>query len=107
MRSAFALTFLLVVPSVSFAQTEEMIKAIAKTFEDVRIGAAAVEAWGVKDCPFDLRGWFKMIQLLSDRGDLPDGEDPARYVGSMTAMQLRLGGELSKEARTNLGDVMK
>ena len=38
----------------------DYLKENAITFEDVRIGAAAVEAWGVKDCPFDLKPWFKI-----------------------------------------------
>jgi hypothetical protein len=45
-------------PKAEFAKALEYLQANAKSFEEVRIGAAAVEAWGVKDCPFDLKPWL-------------------------------------------------
>ena len=45
------------IPKEKFAKAMDYLKENAKTFEDVRIGAAAVEAWGVKDCPFKLTEW--------------------------------------------------
>ena len=45
------------IPHEKYAKAMDYLKENAKTFEEVRIGAAAVEAWGVKDCPFDLKEW--------------------------------------------------
>ena len=48
------------IPKEKFAKAMDYLKENAKTFEDVRIGAAAVEAWGVKDCPFKFDEWMKI-----------------------------------------------
>src|SRR5262245_20605794 len=48
------------IPHEKYAKAMDYLKENAKTFEEVRIGAAAVEAWGVKDCPFKLDEWFKI-----------------------------------------------
>ena len=64
----------------------------AKTFEDVRIGAAAVEVWGVKKCPFDLEPWFRIAK--ADDAFSPENifqMGLARAVGSSVAFALRLG----------------
>jgi hypothetical protein len=83
------------IPHDKYAKAMDYLKANAKTFEEVRIGAAAVEAWGVKDCPFDLKPWFK---VADDFGRLPARDEPedggARNTGSLTALVLRLGFEL-------------
>src|SRR5438093_1006298 len=88
-----SLVLVLLLPSVSFAQTEEMVyrKENATTFEEVRIGAAAVEAWGVKDCPFDLKPWQE-IAVKDVNPKLPAiNNGGARVIGSVTAFTLRLG----------------
>ena len=56
------------IPKEKYAKAMDYLKANAKTFEEVRIGAAAVEAWGVKDCPFELEPWFQVgsDELLSE-----------------------------------------
>ena len=83
------------IPHEKYAKAMDYLKENAKTFEEVRIGAAAVEAWGVKECPFDLKPWFK---VADDFGRSPardaakDGG--ARNTGSLTALVLRLGFEL-------------
>ena len=80
------------IPHEKYAKAMDYLKDNAKTFEEVRIGAAAVEAWGVKDCPFKLDEWVK----IADRhGKNIGGDDPAdggaREIGSIAAMWLRLG----------------
>lgn len=81
------------IPHDKYAKAMDYLKANAKTFEEVRIGAAAVEAWGVKDCPFKLDEWK---EIAKDQGmkkatieALKDGE--ARSLGSVVAFNLRLG----------------
>jgi hypothetical protein len=80
------------IPKDKYAKAMDYLKENAKTFEDVRIGAAAVEAWGVKDCPFDLKPWVKVAEEFAAQAD--PKEDPARGAGSVAAMYLRLNREL-------------
>ncbi len=82
------------IPREKYAKAMDYLKENAKTFEEVRIGAAAVEAWGVKDCPFDLKPWFEVGNRFFDA--IKNGQKPvdsARDWGSWTAMHLRLGGK--------------
>ncbi|OWK35879.1 prenyltransferase/squalene oxidase repeat-containing protein [Fimbriiglobus ruber] len=82
------------VPKTKFAKALTYLKDNAKTFEDVRIGAAAVEAWCVKDCPFDLAPWIKIADDFAAK-ELPDPKDGgARETGSVVAFYLRLGKAL-------------
>jgi hypothetical protein len=82
------------VPKEKYAKAVDYLRANAKTFEEVRIGAAAVEAWGVKDVPFDLRPWLEVADEFGRRklGDPQDGG--ARDAGSLAALRLRLGQRL-------------
>jgi prenyltransferase beta subunit len=82
------------IPREKFAKAMDYLKDHAKTFEEVRIAAAAVEAWGVKDCPFDLKPWFKIAEdfAATPAGDPQDGQ--ARNTASLVAMLLRLGKPL-------------
>lgn len=81
------------VPKARFRKALDYLKDNAKTFEEIRIAAAAVEAWGVKDSPFDLGPWLD----IAKREVGPDGfagktaDAQARDTASVIAMQLRLG----------------
>jgi hypothetical protein len=86
------------IPKEKYAKAMDYLKENAKTFEDVRIGAAAVEAWGVKDCPFKLAEWVKIADKQAfpinpmptfSPESLLDGE--ARELGSFVAFNVRLG----------------
>ncbi|MCI0703545.1 MAG: terpene cyclase/mutase family protein [Planctomycetia bacterium] len=79
------------IPKAKFAKAMDYLKENAKTFEEVRIGAAAVEAWGVKDCPFKLEPWFEIAGKYSqDTFKGPPGAEHAREAGSLLAFMLRL-----------------
>jgi prenyltransferase beta subunit len=79
------------VPKAKFAKAMDYLKDNARTFEDVRIGAAAVEAWGVKDCPFKLDDWHA-IAINGINPKLPPiNSGGARIIGSITAFTIRLG----------------
>lgn len=80
------------IPHEKYAKAMDYLKANAKTFEEVRIGAAAVEAWGVKECPFKLDAWVKTAEEFAVEPN--PKEDIARGAGSVTALLLRLGQEL-------------
>jgi prenyltransferase beta subunit len=84
------------IPHDKFAKAMDYLQQHAKTFEEVRIGAAAVEAWGVKDCPFKLDSWhdvankyMKAFPTELSIKKMQDGE--ARDWGSVIAFDLRLG----------------
>ena len=80
------------VPRATFAAAMGYLKANAKTFEEVRLGAAAVEAWGLKDCPFALDDWIQVANRhAAGLGDSPPQEGRARAAGSLTPLMLRLG----------------
>jgi hypothetical protein len=79
------------IPREKFAKAMGYLKANAKTFDDVRIAVAAVEAWGVKDCPFDLTPWLDTAKEFGLQKCLDPKNGGARTVGSIAAMQLRLG----------------
>jgi hypothetical protein len=76
------------IPREKYAKAMDYLKANAKTFEEVRIGAGAVEAWGVKDCPFDLAPWAEIVYLSVEK---LDHKPPAQLAGSVAAFYLRLG----------------
>lgn len=84
------------VPKEKIAKAMDYLQANAVSFEEVRIAAAAVEAWGVKDCPFKLDEWFKVAAPYATAADPKD--DSARVVGSAVAMLLRLGQKLPLES---------
>ncbi len=76
------------IPHEKYAKAMDYLKDNAKTFEEVRIAAAAVEAWGVKDCPFKLNEWFR----LADAAGAEMKRDDVRIIGSLAAFWLRLSG---------------
>jgi prenyltransferase beta subunit len=82
------------VPKEKFAKAMDYLKENAKTFEEVRIAAAAVEAWGVKDCPFKLDEWFKVAKAFGSDIRREPNDGGARDAGAAVAMWLRLGREL-------------
>jgi prenyltransferase beta subunit len=68
----------------------DYLKENAKNFEEVRIGAGAVEAWGVKDCPFKFDEWMKIITKGSGEKNPPIHDGGARILGSTVAFLYRL-----------------
>jgi prenyltransferase beta subunit len=77
------------VPREKFRKALDYIRENAKTFEEIRLGAGAVEAWGVKDCPFDLTPWLKAAEEYAAQHK----ESEIRETGSWVAMKLRLGAK--------------
>lgn len=85
------------VPKERYRKALDYLKENAKTFEEVRIAAAGVEAWGVKDSPFELRPWINLAwdQMKDKQPDARDGG--ARTAGSAVALVARLGGRVSAQ----------
>jgi prenyltransferase beta subunit len=86
------------IPPQEYARSWEYLQRHAKSFEEVRIAAAAVEAAGVKNCPFDIRPWIaqghKAAEQALQRNPAQGG---ARDLGSAVALILRLGGDVTSE----------
>jgi prenyltransferase beta subunit len=78
------------VPEGKFPKAVEYLYKNAKTFEEVRIGAAALEALNKK--PEWVKEWFKIQNDEIMKGPIDSAKDGgAREVGSHVAMRLRLG----------------
>ena len=89
------------IPHEKYAKAMDYLKENAKTFEEVRIGAAAVEAWGVKDCPFELKPWRRIANGFAGMDALDAKDGGARNTGSLVAFVLRLGQDLPRGADVN------
>ncbi len=89
------------IPKEKFAKAMDYLKENAKTFEEVRIGAAAVEAWGVKDCPFKLEQWQAVATKEISTKLPPIRDGGARMIGSITAFTWRLGLQKDTDSKPN------
>lgn len=90
--------FELDIPRAKVAKAMEFLARNARTFEDVRIGAAAVEAWGLKDCPFQVEPWVEIaLKHFSKLGFSPAQVEGARDAGSLAPFMLRMGAAVGKE----------
>jgi hypothetical protein len=86
------------IPKEKYRKAMEYLGVNAKTFEEVRIAAAAVEAFGVKECGIDLNPWVRaaefelnLIPEAQSRTRPHESDGKARAVGSAAALPLRLG----------------
>jgi hypothetical protein len=85
-------------PADRFPKAVEYLHAHARTFEDVRIGAAALEALNQR--PDWLPEWFKLADAQTNAdGTAGKGDGTARDTGSVAAMRLRLGQEVPHRAK--------
>lgn len=78
-----------------YAKAMEYLKENAKTFEDYRLGAAAIEAFGVKESGIDIKKWTE--DALEKWLDAADAS--ARGSASLHALTLRLGVEMKADER--------
>jgi len=98
----------LAIPPEKYAKALFYLRDHARSFEEVRIAAAAVEAWGVRDCPFDLAPWFRAAdQAYADASQVDPKGGGARQVGSAAALLARLGREPGTKARADMLDWMR
>ncbi|MCS6866275.1 MAG: prenyltransferase/squalene oxidase repeat-containing protein [Gemmataceae bacterium] len=96
------------IPREKIAKAMDYLKDNAKTFEEIRIAAAAVEAWGVKDCPFDLKPWLVDGPKLASHGSFLDPRDGgARQIGSVTALLLRLGSTIRPDDQKRIVQALR
>ena len=78
------------IPESKFPMAIDFLETEAKTFEDVRIGAAALESLKAKPKWIDKWNMMANKQLNND-GTAGKGENRARDTASVAAMKLRLG----------------
>jgi hypothetical protein len=88
------------VPKERYRKALDYLKENAKTFEEVRIAAAGVEAWGVKDSPFDLTPWLDVARAEVKAVPANAQDGGARAVGSVAALLMRLGAPVGNQERT-------
>jgi len=68
----------------------------AKTFEEIRIAAAGIEALGKQ--PPEAAGWLKRIEKERNKDGTFGGPGDARSTGGATVIVLRLGGKVEHPA---------
>jgi len=92
------------IPHDKFKGAMDYLGKNAKEFEDVRLSAAAVEAWGVKNCPFKLDVWLEVAEahlkaafMATGKSEVRNG-GTARDIGGATALKLRLGAVEQRKA---------
>lgn len=96
------------IPKEKYAKALDYLKANAKTFEEVRVACAAVEAWGPKDCPVDIKPWLAAGDAHRAAATAAADDGTAREVGSAAAMPLRLGiPRRSLDGAAKLDDILQ
>lgn len=75
------------IDKAKYKKAMEYLKENAKTFDDYRLGAAAIEAYGVKESGIDVKKW---IEAAYNQW-LDGGDSSARAFASLWALKVRLG----------------
>ena len=77
-----------------FPQALDYLKQNAKSFDDVRIGAAALESLNKK--PDWVNAWYKFAdaQMINEDGTAGEPDSVSRDTASVLAMKMRLGEKL-------------
>ncbi|CAN5322917.1 hypothetical protein BH11PLA2_BH11PLA2_00840 [soil metagenome] len=85
-------------PAGTYPRSLDYLKANAATFEDVRIGAAAMDS--LKKKPEWVDAWIKLANAqLNNDGTAGKGDGQARDTASVAAMKLRLGYPLANKTK--------
>ncbi len=86
------------IPKQKFPKVLDYLKENAKTFDDVRIGAAALEA--LKEKPVWVDRWIEIstVYVKSLHDTVSDPAENKQITGSVGAMWLRLGRTLNETA---------
>ena len=84
-------------PSGTYPRSLDYLKANASTFEEVRIGAAALDSLPKK--PVWIDAWIKLADTqLNNDGTAGKVDGQARDTASVAAMKLRLGYPLANKS---------
>lgn len=94
------------IEKAKYKKAMEYLKENAKTFEELRLTAAAIEAFGLKESAYTPDDWWgpfnaqmKDFAHLLDSDDTTPPEDAARDVGSLAAAFWRVGVEPSRKTK--------
>jgi prenyltransferase beta subunit len=84
----------------------EFFEMNAKTFEEIRIAAAGLEAMGRSSAK--TKDWLKTLaEMRNDDGTFGKDQDRPRATGSAVACQLRLGEQLTTKNRVDILVVLR
>jgi prenyltransferase beta subunit len=94
------------IDKAKYKKAMEYLKANAKTFEDYRLAAAAIEAFGVKESGIDVDDWVGKT-VAAAFAAVPISDWTPRVRASLAAARLRLGNELHAiERETDLKPIL-
>lgn len=86
------------IEKAKYKKAMEYLDDHAQLFEEFRIGAAAIEAFGAKGSAIDIPGWLRSAAIESNRVE-PKVKPNARDVASLVALNLRLGQAMEANER--------
>ncbi len=92
-------------PREPLAKVFDSLQTTAKSFEELRLVAAAIEAWGPKECPYKPEEYLKALapfrlEYLNAEQAQAKPTESARMVASVTASVLRVSSELTEKEAT-------
>lgn len=93
------------IPKEKYKKAMEYLKENAKTFEDYRIGAAAIEAYGVKESGLDCVRWLE--SATKDEKSPTKTSPNARDTASLVALAERLGVKLDAVDRPEMLSIIR
>jgi hypothetical protein len=79
------------IPKEKYKKAMTYLMENAKEFEQVRIGAAAVEAFGVEESGLELKPWFQLAESALAKAPANAKNGGARDVASAASLLARLG----------------
>ena len=86
------------IDKAKYTKAMEYLGDNVKTFEDYRLGGAAIEAFGAEASGIDVPNWLRWAAIESNRVE-PKAKPNARDAASYAALCLRLGQEWSAGER--------
>ncbi len=90
------------IDKAKYKKAMEYLKENAKTFEDYRIGAAAIEAYGLKEGGLDATDWVNAAVKVID----VDSKTPRGFASAM-ALRVRLGFKLDDTQRLGARTILR
>jgi hypothetical protein len=93
------------IEKAKYKKAMDYLKTNAKTFEDYRIGAAAIEAYGVKESAIDVIDWIGAA--MKDENSPSKSAPNARDLASLAALGERLGVKLADAERADVAALVR
>ena len=93
------------IDKAKYKKAMDYLKTNARTFEDYRIGAAAIEAYGVKESAIDVIDWLGAA--MKDENSPSKSTPNARDLASLAALGERLGLKLADAERADVAALVR